>query len=118
MINKTQDVPNFLEECKQDLAPYGSLACEILDIEGCYPNMPKDAIRVGLRDAANEMRALGRLGVWVPKAATSKPCSWKPVGKHAKVWLPFEAMHERVVFPKCGAARVKIRKPLLICNKR
>ena len=98
MISKTHDVPEFLEKSKEELARHGKLGCEVLDIEGCYPNMPKDAIRPGLRDAANEMRRLGRTGVWVPKVATSKPCAWSPKGRHAKVWLSFEDMNEVLEF--------------------
>ena len=71
MIQKTYEVPEFLKESSIELAPRGKIDCEILDIEGCYPNMPKDAIRLGLKDAANEMRRQGRMGVWVPKASTS-----------------------------------------------
>ena len=98
VIQKTHEVPEFLEKSTIELAQHGKLACDVYEVEGCYPDMPKDAIRLGLRDAANEMRRLGRMGVWVPKVGTRKPCSWKPTGRHAKVWLSFEAMNEIMEF--------------------
>ena len=92
VINKTQDVPTFLEETQRTMGARGKIGCEILDIEGCFPNMPKDAIRLALRGIAQEMRKQGHDGVWVPKTAKTQPCAWRPRGKFVKIFINSETL--------------------------
>ena len=56
MTNKVQDVPTFLREVEAEFRGKGELKHVIRDIEGCFPNMPKDAIRLGLRDWAKRIQ--------------------------------------------------------------
>ena len=44
---KADQVPKFLREAEK-LNQMGNLRCIIRDVEGCYPNMPKPAIREAL----------------------------------------------------------------------
>ena len=39
---------------------------KVLDIEGCYPNMPKEAIRFAMRAIVEEAKGQGHAGVSVP----------------------------------------------------
>ena len=63
VINHGGQVPAFLQEAERCLAPHGELAFMVHDIESCYPNMPREAIRFGLRDTlARVTRAHGYTG--------------------------------------------------------
>ena len=100
VTNKVQDVPTFLREVEAEFRGKGELKHVIRDIEGCFPNMPKDAIRLGLRDWAKRIqREWGHQGVWVPKYSKAQPCTWKAGGrKHARVWLNFDVLLEIMEF--------------------
>ncbi len=74
-IEQCGHVPNFLKEAST-LSELGDIAVLVKDIEGCYPNMPKDAIRSGLRDIVSEIEQRGHGGVIVPKFNSTKPCTW------------------------------------------
>ena len=67
VINKTSDVPRFLKQAQQKVGQQGALQIEVHDIEGCYPNMPKEAIRFALRSILKQNAILhGYDGVYVP----------------------------------------------------
>ena len=54
VINKTSEVPKFLQEAEA-LAEHGKLGLKVYDMEGCYPNMPRETIRFALRSILKEM---------------------------------------------------------------
>ena len=43
------------------------------DIEGCFPNMPKEAIEAAARDFTTFYKQQGKTGVWIPRAKTKNP---------------------------------------------
>ena len=48
VLKKAEDVPAFLEEVQHELGNKGKIKSTIQDIEGCFPNMSKSIIQVGL----------------------------------------------------------------------
>ena len=98
VINKTSQVPAFLEEAKQ-VARHGQMKMAIFDIEGCYPNMPKETIRFALRDVLKQMETkYGYDGVWVPKWSDTRPCGWKKGKGFNMQKIPFEVMLDVMEF--------------------
>ena len=70
-------VTDFLHQAEEKLASKGELRAVIKDIEGCFPNMNKDAIRLGLRSITQRLTTeYGHRAVFVPKRG-NKPCVWK-----------------------------------------
>jgi len=90
-INQSGDVPQFLRHVNAQLAKRGELRYVIQDIEGCYPNMPKEAIRFGLRNLVSNLKQQGHEEVYVPKYSDTQPCQWKSKRQNM-VRLPFEVM--------------------------
>ena len=45
-----QSVPQMLREAAEALRGKGELSYEINDVDSCYPSMPKEAMRVAMRD--------------------------------------------------------------------
>ena len=41
------------------LSKHGKIKIQVLDIEGCYPNMPKETIRFALREITSEAKKRG-----------------------------------------------------------
>ena len=61
--------------------------------------MPKEAIRLALREEASKRIRMGLNGVYVPKYARKNPCQWKYRGSTGKlIWLPFETMIDVMEF--------------------
>ena len=76
VINHGGHVAAFLSEAQQ-LRRLGPLSCHVWDIESCYPNMPKEAIRFGLRDMIQLItKKHAYAGVVVPRFSDTKPCRW------------------------------------------
>ena len=76
VISNSAHVPQFLEEA-QELAKYGQLKSFVKDVDSCFPSMPREAIRFGLRNETTRLkRKHGYEGVIVPKFCDSKPCKW------------------------------------------
>ena len=97
-INKSAEVPRFLEEAARALAPHGAIKAEIWDIEGCYPNMPKETIRFALRRVLQDMRrAYDEHGVYVPKFSDAQPCRWQTRRKGMQ-FIPFQVMLDAAEF--------------------
>ena len=99
-INHGGGVPDWLRENATRLAQHGEVSCEVMDMEGCFTNMPKDPIKFGLRDLTKRItRTTGHTGVAVPNKANMK-CEW--VGKSRKkvgiTKIPFEVMLEVIEF--------------------
>ena len=79
----------------------------VLDIEGCFPSMPKDKIRFAMMQLVQEARQEGHKGVSVPTRGKKLKCSWRKVDGNFK-WLPFEDMLKALDFSLENA--VSIRK--------
>jgi hypothetical protein len=91
-INKTADVIPFLKAIQKKLEGKGDLEATILDIKGCFPNMPRETIRFALRKIAQEFKqTLGLKGVWVPTRTETQACTWTK-RKYGTQFLPFELM--------------------------
>ena len=106
IIDNTWEVPNFLDEV---MMTFGEEEYEahVLDIEGCFPSMPKDKIRFAMMQLVQEARQEGHKGVSVPTRGKKLKCSWRKVGENFK-WLPFEDMLKALDFSLENA--VSIRK--------
>jgi len=65
IINSTQDVPYFLDAINTE-TDGGDSEAKVLDIEGCYPNMPKDKIQFAMREIVQDAIKQGKQGVSVP----------------------------------------------------
>ena len=106
IIDNTWEVPNFLDEV---MATFGEEEYEahVLDIEGCFPSMPKEKIRFAMMQLVQEARQEGHQGVSVPTRSKKLKCSWRKVGGNFK-WLPFEDMLKALDFSLENA--VSIRK--------
>ena len=90
IIDKTSDVPVFLEHVKSHFGDHEYVA-KVLDIEGCFPNMPKDKIRQAMLEIVQDARNDGMTGVSVPVRSKKLKCSWKKLDGGFK-WLSFEVM--------------------------
>ena len=61
------------------MAQHGEVSCEVMDMERCFTNMPKDPIKFGLRDLTKRItRTTGHTGVAVPNKANMK-CEWAAI---------------------------------------
>ena len=91
VIQKTDQVPQFLEMASREIGPQGELGVGIWDIVGCYPAMPKETIRFAMRNVLQEVtRSTGCTEVWVPKHSDQQPCRWK--SRKGAQAIPFEVM--------------------------
>ena len=96
IIDSTREVPAFFRKVIGQFHD-AKLRAKVMDIEGCYPNMPKEVIRFAMRAILQEARRNGKEGVSVPKRSKSKPCTWKRCGG-SYVWIGFETMLEVLDF--------------------
>ena len=96
VLHNTQEVPAFLDMARE-LGERGKLRFVNKDIEGCYPNMPKDDIREGLKQVITYAENLGRTSVCVPTRSTTKPCVWKTRRK-GYTTLPMDVMYAVMEF--------------------
>ena len=72
---------------------HGEVKAIIRDIEGCYPNMPIEAIKHGLRSVARRLKEeKGYEGVRVPKFSKSRPCSWSTREHSREVWIDWDTV--------------------------
>ena len=92
VISKTTDVPRFMREAADKVSPHGEVQTRIYDIEGCYPNMPKESIRFAMMKTIKRLSdEFGYNGVFVPKWSDTQPCSWRSNRKSSQK-IPFEVM--------------------------
>ena len=54
VLNHGGELRTFLETASSELAQLGEVDYATADIEGCFPNMPKEAIKMGLRKQLKE----------------------------------------------------------------
>ena len=98
VLNKTSQVPAFIQQSVAELSSKGEIQTAVRDIEGCFPNMPKNAIRLALRDITHRLKEqLNVEGVWVPKWKRSIDCSWQYQGKEGS-WVSFETLLDIMEF--------------------
>ena len=100
VCENSQDVPRFLEQASRMISQQGPVAYTIKDIEGCFPSMPKDAIRMAMRDhVARIMRSSGQKGVSVPRYSDNSPCEWRRRKDDRRyIWIPFDVMIDVMEF--------------------
>ena len=82
-------VPQFLDEAEQKLQHRGRMRAVIKDIEGCFPNMDKRAIRQGLREEMDRItQVTGHEAVYVPRKKTAVCTFSKPT--KGMIQIPFD----------------------------
>ena len=93
VISKTTEVPGFMREATAKVGPRGRIQTRMYDIEGCYPNMPKESIRFAMMKAVRQLSdEFGYNGVFVPKWSDTQPCSWRTNKMKTSQKIPFEVM--------------------------
>ena len=92
-INKCTDVPAFLDSAGRELRHLGTLKAEIWDIEGAYPNCPKQSIRFAMRKVIKDIRTErdDAYGVYVPRYSDAQPCMFD-TRKRGYQFIPFQVM--------------------------
>ena len=91
-------VTDFMHTAEEKLRGKGRIQAVVRDIEGCFPNMPKEAIRLALRSELQKITvATGYDGVTVPKRKTHS-CTFKPSTKGGMVRIPFEDLLDIMEF--------------------
>ena len=97
-IPNTGDIPTFLRQAVRRVRGSDKADIRVFDIEGCFPSMPKDAIRIAMRDLAARFRTLGHSGVFIPQART-KRCSWQAPRPHSRgTWMTFAELIDILEF--------------------
>ena len=97
VINHGGEVPNFLRKTGE-LRDLGEVRYKLYDIEGCYPNMPKETIRFAMRAILNEIKEkCGQEQVMVPIYSDKRKCEWKTKRKGMQAF-PFEVMLDVMEF--------------------
>ena len=74
------------------------IEAHVLDIEGCYPNMPKEIIRFAMRALVEEARRQGREGVSVPSRSKTRRCTWKRTNGGPWKFIDFSTMLDMLDF--------------------
>lgn len=98
IIQHGGQVPEFLWEAEHKLSHKGAIKCVIKDIEGCFPNMDKDAIRQGLREELLRITtATGYDAITVPRHKATK-CTLATTNKRGDVRIPFEDLLDIMEF--------------------
>jgi hypothetical protein len=78
----TSEVPHFLETANKDMTPEGEVETLTYDIEGCFPNMPKEAIKLAMKYIAKQERARA-CGCHSQQTPTEAVCLWEnPTRSH------------------------------------
>ena len=98
IINHGGQVTEFLQHTQHKLKDKGEIQCEILDIEGCFPNMPKEAIKLGIREELQKItKAKGVDSVAVPTKKT-EACTFNT--RYGRGWttIPFEDLLDVMEF--------------------
>ena len=73
VMRNTLEVPGFLTEAAAYLRDKpGNLRVVLRDIEGCFPNMPTQAIDQACKDITTQLRSMGHEGVYVPRRGKKK----------------------------------------------
>ena len=92
VLNHGGHLIEFLEKTVQELSPIGEIRFAIDDIEGCFPNMPKDAIKTAMRQTLREITTTtGHDSISVP-SKKSVPCTFKVTKKRGYTTITFEEL--------------------------
>jgi len=91
IISDTNKVPQFFQHAMMKLQG-SNVHAAVLDIEGCYPNMPKEIIRHSILDIIQKLRQQGRAGVYVPGRAKNHKCSWSEPKRVNAVFMHFTTL--------------------------
>ena len=111
VVGTCQDIPDMLRTANNQLQ--GKLKYVIKDIEGCYPNMPKDAIRTSMKTVLEEMDLKGRKGVFVPRSQ-NRGCTWQaPRSDKGGKWIPSSVLFDIAMFSLDNAI-MKLNGDLLL----
>ena len=98
VINHGGQVTEFLHTAVAELSGQGVVRHSISDIEGCFPNMPKDAIRQGLRATLDTItRADGCDSITVPSKRT-QACTFRTISRRGWTTIPFEVLLDVMEF--------------------
>ena len=97
IIKHGGDLPKMYEHVNQKLGAKGDITWENMDIEGCFPNMPKEPVQLGLRDQINALKRKGYEGVYVPKKDKT-PCEFTTKKRKGITFMPFETLMEIMEF--------------------
>ena len=85
-------IETFIENAQHQLQGKGQLGYEIADIEGCFPNMPKEVIKHALRDTLQKItQEYGYDAVMIPRKKSAK-CTYAQVQYRGWKRLPFELL--------------------------
>ena len=88
VIQHGGQVTNFMREAEEKLGGKGQLKVVVKDIEGCFSNMPKEAIRLALRTELQKIeKASGYDAISIPRSR-KRPCSFKPIKGSKRI--PFQ----------------------------
>ena len=83
-IQTSQEVPRAIQDMHKELCerlnPGDQVEATVKDIRGCYPNMPKTAIKMALKQIVEDLRKEKYNGVFVPRRGRQQPCQWKVKG--------------------------------------
>ena len=97
IASSTKDVPGYLQEAMRKFRGE-EIEAHVLDIEGCYPNMPKEIIRFAMRALVEEARRQGREGVSVPSRSKTRRCTWKRTNGGPWKFIEFSTMLDMLDF--------------------
>ena len=98
VIKHGGQVTEFLGTAVAELRQRGTVHHVISDIEGCFPNMPKDAIRRGLRELLEAVtEAYGVDSITVPSKAR-QTCTFRVINRKGWTTVPFETLLEVMEF--------------------
>ena len=97
VINNSTEVPEFLHEATQQLSHLGKIKVDIQDIEGCFPNMEKNTIKLALRSITKQVQQTYNTDcVYVP-SRRSLPCKWHTEDKRYKR-IPLHILNDVIDF--------------------
>ena len=82
-------ITEFLKNAQGELRNKGEIQICNFDIVGCFPNMPKEIIRIAMRSVREKFRQFE--GVYVPRFSDCQGCAWH-TNKKSMQMIPFKVM--------------------------
>lgn len=98
VINHGMQVPEFIQASMKKLQDKGDIHVVVKDITGCFPNMPKDAIKFGIRSLLHEIKTQTAHDTVVVPHKDTLACEWKTRKRFNITTLPFETIIEVMEF--------------------
>ena len=96
-LHSSKEVPEFLHDSQIELQRHGNIRMVVKDIEGCFPNMPKEAIKIACRETLQWAARQGRTHVVVPNSKLHR-CSWDSKKKYGICTFPLHMLYEVMEF--------------------